>query len=93
MADSPLNDPFLKGSPITKLLGGTTRPHKVFRISGRLEGYDLAVRAISVEETEIAHAEAIKRIHEGESVSSLFDGVDPTHAPPRQRSLFDRVRS
>ncbi len=62
MADSPLNDPFLKGSPITKLLGGTTRPHKVFRISGRLEGYDLAVRAISVEETEIAHAEAIKRM-------------------------------
>ena len=36
-------------------------------------------------------AEAITRIHEGESVSSLFDGVDPTHAPPRQRSLFDRV--
>ena len=36
-------------------------------------------------------AEAIKRIHEGESVSSLFDGVDPTHAPPRQSSLFDRV--
>ena len=36
-------------------------------------------------------AEAISRIHEGESVSSLFDGVDPTHAPPRQRSLFDRV--
>ncbi len=37
-------------------------------------------------------AEAISRIHDGESVSSLFDGVDPTHAPPRQRSLFDRVR-
>lgn len=36
-------------------------------------------------------AEAIKRIHAGESVSSLFDGVDPTHAPPRQRSLFDGV--
>ena len=35
-------------------------------------------------------AEAIKRIHEGESVSILFDGVDPTHAPP-QASLFDRV--
>ena len=32
-------------------------------------------------------AEAIKRIHEGESVSSLFDGVDPTHAPPRQSTL------
>jgi ribose-phosphate pyrophosphokinase len=36
-------------------------------------------------------AEAIKRIHDGESVSSLFDGVDPTHAPPRQRSLFDGI--
>jgi len=36
-------------------------------------------------------AEAITRIHEGESISSLFDGVDPTHAPPRQRSLFDRA--
>ncbi len=33
-------------------------------------------------------AEAISRIHAGESVSSLFDGVDPTHAPP-QGSLFD----
>ena len=36
-------------------------------------------------------AEAIGRIHDGESVSSLFDGVDPTHAPP-QASLFDEVR-
>ena len=27
-------------------------------------------------------AQAIARIHAGESVSSLFDGVDPTHAPP-----------
>lgn len=27
-------------------------------------------------------AEAIARIHAGESVSSLFDGVDPSHAPP-----------
>ena len=35
-------------------------------------------------------AEAIQRIHAGESVSSLFDGVDPTYAPP-QRSLFDSV--
>ena len=35
-------------------------------------------------------AEAIKRIHEGESVSSLFDGVDPTHAPPRQRLALRR---
>ena len=35
-------------------------------------------------------AEAISRIHAGESVSSLFDGVDPTHAPP-QATLFDKV--
>lgn len=34
-------------------------------------------------------AEAIARIHAGESVSSLFDGVDPTHGPP-QPSLFSR---
>lgn len=32
-------------------------------------------------------AEAIHRIHLGESVSSLFDGVDPTYAPP-QPGLF-----
>jgi ribose-phosphate pyrophosphokinase len=31
---------------------------------------------------------AIERIHVGESVSSLFDGVDPTHGPPQPR-LFD----
>jgi ribose-phosphate pyrophosphokinase len=35
-------------------------------------------------------AEAIKRIHAGESVSSLFNGVDPAHAPP-EATLFDRV--
>ncbi len=34
-------------------------------------------------------AEAIARIHAGESVSSLFDGVDPTHAPPQQRLPFN----
>jgi ribose-phosphate pyrophosphokinase len=32
-------------------------------------------------------AEAIHRSHVGESVSSLFDGVDPAYAPP-QRRLF-----
>lgn len=37
-------------------------------------------------------AEAISRIHAGESVSSLFDGVDPTHAPP-QATLFDKVHA
>lgn len=30
-------------------------------------------------------AEAISRIHAGESVSSLFDGVDPSHAPPKPK--------
>ncbi|MGH3456605.1 ribose-phosphate diphosphokinase [Aeromicrobium sp.] len=30
-------------------------------------------------------AEAIARINAGESVSSLFDGVDPAHAPPQPR--------
>ena len=33
-------------------------------------------------------AEAIKRIADESSVSSLFDGVDPTHATP-QRTLFE----
>jgi len=32
-------------------------------------------------------AEAIARIHAGESISILFDGVDPAHAPP-QPKLF-----
>ncbi len=33
-------------------------------------------------------AEAISRIHQGKSVSSLFEGVDPTHAPPQPRLPF-----
>ena len=33
-------------------------------------------------------AEAISRIHGGESISSLFDGVDPTHAPPQPQLPF-----
>jgi ribose-phosphate pyrophosphokinase len=48
---------------------------------------ELKVRSVS-----LLFAEAIKRIHAGESVSSLFDGVDPTHAPP-QASLFDKVHA
>ena len=35
-------------------------------------------------------AEAITRVHQGESVSKLFDGVDPTHAPPQPRLPFDQ---
>jgi ribose-phosphate pyrophosphokinase len=48
---------------------------------------ELTVRSVSQ-----LFAEAIKRIHAGESVSSLFDGVDPRHATP-QPSLFDRVHA
>jgi ribose-phosphate pyrophosphokinase len=33
-------------------------------------------------------AEAIHRSHVGESVSSLFDGVDPAYAPPQPRLPF-----
>jgi ribose-phosphate pyrophosphokinase len=34
-------------------------------------------------------AEAISRVHAGESVSSLFAGVDPAHAPPQPTLPFD----
>jgi ribose-phosphate pyrophosphokinase len=34
-------------------------------------------------------AEAISRVHAGESVSSLFDGVDPSLAPPQPQLPFD----
>ena len=33
-------------------------------------------------------AQAISRIHGGESISSLFDGVDPTHGPPQPQLPF-----
>ncbi len=33
-------------------------------------------------------AEAISRIHGGESISSLFDGADPTHGPPQPQLPF-----
>lgn len=49
-------------------------------------------RELQVRSVAELFAEAIKRIHAGESVSSLFDGVDPQHAPP-QGSLFDRAGS
>ncbi len=52
----------------------------------RPEGFgQLQVRSVSR-----LFAEAIARIHVGESVSSLFDGVDPAHASPqRQLPLYD----
>lgn len=36
-------------------------------------------------------AEAISRIHLGKSVSKLFEGVDPAHAPPQPRLPFDAL--
>jgi ribose-phosphate pyrophosphokinase len=41
---------------------------------------ELQVRSVAT-----LFAEAIHRSHIGESVSSLFDGVDPAYAPPQQR--------
>ena len=41
---------------------------------------DLQVRSVGP-----LFAQAIARIHAGESVSSLFDGVDPSHAPPQPK--------
>lgn len=49
------------------------------------EWHELTVRSVSQ-----LFAEAIRRVHIGESVSILFDGVDPTHGPP-QPSLFERA--
>jgi ribose-phosphate pyrophosphokinase len=43
---------------------------------------------LQVSSVSTLFAEAIKRIHDGESVSSLFDGVDPTHAPPQPKLPF-----
>jgi ribose-phosphate pyrophosphokinase len=45
---------------------------------------ELTVRSVSA-----LFAEAISRIHHGRSISSLFEGVDPTHAPPQPRLPFD----
>jgi len=47
---------------------------------------ELTVRSVSA-----LFAEAISRIHQGRSVSSLFEGVDPTHAPPQPRLPFDTL--
>ena len=45
---------------------------------------ELQVRSVSE-----LFAEAISRVHAGESVSSLFDGVDPTLGPPQPKLPFD----
>lgn len=44
---------------------------------------DLRVRSVAR-----LFAEAIRRSHDGESVTSLFDGVDPAYAPPQGRLDF-----
>jgi len=45
---------------------------------------ELQVRSVSE-----LFAQAISRVHAGESVSSLFDGVDPTLGPPQPKLPFD----
>jgi len=47
---------------------------------------ELKVRSVAA-----LFAEAISRVHAGESVSSLFDGVDPAHGPPHPTLPFDEV--
>ena len=47
---------------------------------------ELRVRSVSE-----LFAEAIDRIHHGRSVSSLFEGVDPTYAPPQARLPFETM--
>ena len=47
---------------------------------------ELRVRSVSE-----LFAEAISRVHAGESVSSLFDGVDPAHGPPHPKLPFDEA--
>jgi ribose-phosphate pyrophosphokinase len=44
--------------------------------------------ALTVRSVAPLFAEAISRIHGGESISSLFDGVDPTHGPPQPQLPF-----
>ncbi|MGI8576454.1 MAG: ribose-phosphate diphosphokinase [Nocardioidaceae bacterium] len=43
---------------------------------------------LSVESVAPLFADAIARIHAGESISSMFDGVDPTHGPPQPALPF-----
>jgi ribose-phosphate pyrophosphokinase len=47
---------------------------------------ELQVRSVAT-----LFAEAISRVHAGESVSSLFDGVDPAYAAPQPTLPFDEA--
>ena len=57
--------------------------HHRHRAAARTDFPELQVRSVAG-----LFAEAITRIHAGESVSSLFDGVDPTHGPPQPKLPF-----
>jgi ribose-phosphate pyrophosphokinase len=68
----------LRGHPmITEVVTTDTVPAPA-------EWPELQVRSVSE-----LFAEAISRVHAGESVSSLFDGVDPTLGPPQPKLPFD----
>jgi ribose-phosphate pyrophosphokinase len=70
----------LRGHPmITEVVTTDTVPAPV----PPEEWPELTVRSVSP-----LLAEAVARVHAGESVSSLFDGVDPALGPPQPR-LFD----
>ncbi len=53
-------------------------------VPGPIGWPELQVRSVSE-----LFAEAISRVHAGESVSSLFDGVDPTLGPPQPKLPFE----
>ena len=68
----------LRGHPaITEVVTTDTVP-------ASLDWPELRVRSVAG-----LFAEAISRVHAGESVSSLFDGVDPAHGPPQPTLPFD----
>ncbi len=70
----------LRGHPmITEVVTTDTVPPPVL-----VDGWpELTVRSVAS-----LLAQAVERVHAGESVSSLFDGVDPSLGPPQPR-LFD----
>ncbi len=68
----------LRGHPaITEVVTTDTVP-------GPTDWPELQVRSVAQ-----LFAAAISRVHAGESVSSLFDGVDPSHGPPQPMLPFD----
>ncbi|MGI9016182.1 MAG: ribose-phosphate diphosphokinase [Euzebya sp.] len=72
------------GSAVERLRShpGITEVVTTDTVPSPLDWAELSTRSVAP-----LFAEAITRIHHGESISSMFDGVDPTHGPP-QRKLF-----